>query len=255
MQDPTGEILAYSCLKVGTQVADIFVRDTKVASGPLLHVLGTAASGTGFALSRHGNYFAYGVGQVHVYQKKQLTYVPLFVRSPVNPNDGRLLEAISFDVSDSSPLLATGYFTVYGTQSQQSFIEVFDLSRSSPQIPIWTYQFANTTRPYQDSIADLTFCGAGPSRVLAVASWGVGPNSTTILNAATVHGFVATSGEKILSYNTPGSMFGIVCSVSGSQLLVSAGGKHEHANVLGSGGDVFGFSQSLNFGKKPLKHH
>jgi hypothetical protein len=73
----------------------------------------------------------------------------------------------------------------------------------------------------------------------------VGPNSTKILNAATVHAFVAKTGTKILSYNTPGSLFGIACQVKGSQLFVGAGGKAEHANVMGSGGQVFGFSATI----------
>lgn len=79
------------------------VRDTTVAGGkPLLQVTASAASGTGFALSRHGRYFAYGVSETHVYvrPKGASVYQPLFTSSPVNPLDGRLLEAIAFDVSD-----------------------------------------------------------------------------------------------------------------------------------------------------------
>jgi hypothetical protein len=97
------------------------------------------------------------------------SYRLLFTRSPVNPLDGRLLESIAFDVSDAFPILATGYFTVYNNgQSQQSFMEVFDLASSSPQTPIWTYSFANTTRQYQDSIAQIQFCGSGTQRIASV---------------------------------------------------------------------------------------
>jgi hypothetical protein len=182
-----------------------------------------------------------------VYHRVGASYRLLFTRSPVNPLDARLLEAIAFDAKDAKPLLATAYFTVYDNVSQQSFVEVFDLSRAVQQQPIWTYRFVNTTRQFQDSVAGIQICGTGAGRVVAVASWGVGPNSTNILNAATVHAFAA-GGSKILSYNTPGSMFGVQCAVSNGALFVGAGGKHEHANIMGSGGDVYGFTQKVKLG-------
>ncbi len=165
--DPVGSTMAYTCFKVGSQVASVIVRDitAPASQAPLLQTTSSAASGTGFALSRHGTFFAYGVSETHVYVRPKNTakYQLLFTRSPVNPLDARLLEAIAFDNSDAKPILATGYFTIdQQDQTQQSFMEVFDLSSSTPQNPIWVYRFANTTRPYQDSIADITFCGSGP---------------------------------------------------------------------------------------------
>ncbi len=245
--DPTGTVVAYTCIHLGSQTATIFVRDSTLLSStrPLLQTSAAAASGTGFALSRHGGYFAFGVSSTHVYRRVGAVYQLLFTRSPVSPYDGRLLDAIAFDTSDAKPLLATGYYTVYNSISQQSFVEVFDLGSANPAQPAWVYNFVNTTSPYQDAIGQISICGSGPSRIVAIGTWGVGPNSTHVLNAATVHAFSA-AGTKVLSYNTAGSMFGIACSVSPKNVLfVGAGGKHEHANVMGSGGDVYGFITQL----------
>lgn len=149
--DPTGTVVAYTCILVGTEGAAVVVRDATAANTtlPLLQTVSEAASGTGFALSRRGAFFAFGVSETHVFKRVGAVYQLLFTRSPVSPLDGRLLEAIAFDAKDAKPLLATAYFTVFDSVSQRSFMEVFDLANTAPQKPVWIYNFVNTTRQYQ----------------------------------------------------------------------------------------------------------
>jgi hypothetical protein len=63
--DPTGTVVAYSCITVGTETATVLVRDATLANTtkPLLQSVSEAASGTGFAISRRGAYFAFGVSE------------------------------------------------------------------------------------------------------------------------------------------------------------------------------------------------
>lgn len=246
--DPTGTTVAYSCFPANEpQTAVINVRDTRSKSStPLLQVTGLPASGTGFALSHNGDYFSFGVTQTHVYKRNaaKTGYSLLFTRNPVSDEFPRLLEAIAFDSEQpdpkGGPYLATGYYVADTvSKSQQSFVEVFDLGSATPSTPAWSYKFANSTSQFQDSIGDLFFCGRKDNRVLSIASWGVPFDQDP--NVATVHAFVAETGAPLMQYTTPGSMFSVQCWIeeSANEVWVTAGGKREHANIMGSGGDLY----------------
>lgn len=241
--DPSGSVVAYSCFVPGTTVADVLVRDTNApnSSAPLATLTAMPSVGTGIALSKAGKFLAFGASQMYCYQRQGNTFSLYFVSDPVNPADARLLTQIAFDSNDAAaPMLFAGYVTFnQPTHTQRSFVNAFDLSLPRPSTPSWTFYFANSTSSFQDSIGDLKVCGAGQSRVLAVASWGLGAGSGNASSVDTIHAF-DTQGNKILGFQTPGSMFGIDCTVTqGGTVTVVAGGKHEHANIMGSGGDMY----------------
>lgn len=244
--DSTGKMLAFDCLPQGGQTTTIFVRPALGSNktSAFLATQATASAGTGFALARGGAFFAHGAVQTHVFKLVGSTYQLLFVRDPVPASIPRLLEAMAFQNEDSKegPLLATGYFQINtANQQQQSFVEVFDMQSPTVSQPIWRYFLANSTLQLEDSIAQLRFCGG--ARVLAMASWGLGPGVTP-----TVHVLNGRSGALLLNYTTPGSMMSIDCLIGGpthANVWTTAGGKREHANIMGSGGDVYMWKFSL----------
>jgi len=70
---------------------------------------------------------------------------------------------------------------------------------------------------------------------VAVASWGDQLNTNP-----EIHVFARSGPAPIFTQDTPGSMFDIdVARGPGGTLLISACGKHIHANTSGRGGDLF----------------
>jgi hypothetical protein len=89
----------------------------------------------------------------------------------------------------------------------------------------------------------LLACSGGD--YVCVASWGIGPDSLNHTNTDTVHCFQSSSGTPLFSFNTIGSMFSISCFVKDNALYVGVGGKAEHANIMGSGGDLYFLKSEL----------
>jgi hypothetical protein len=152
--DTTGRMVAYDCLPNGLSMTTVFVQPSLSSnkSDPFLSTQAIASTGTGFALSRGGAFFAHGAMQTHVFKLVGQVYHLLFVRDPIPVSIPRLLEAIVFqnEASNDGPLLATGYFkidTVHGLQ--QSFLEVFDMKSARVSTPIWRYFLANSTSNLQ----------------------------------------------------------------------------------------------------------
>lgn len=197
-------------------------------------------------LSAGGTFFAFGVVEVQVYRAASSSspYTLLYTTDPVGPSDGRLLTVLSYEPEEAlEPMLLAGFLTDYPADgSQRSLLAAYSPASSSPS---WQFDFANTTARYQDTISSLAFCRSGSRRLAAVASWGLGPASNNSTLEDTCHVFDATSGNKVLGFNTLGSMLGSDCTILGSQLFASFAGKHEHANILGSGGEALMLTMQL----------
>jgi len=232
--DPSGKVFAYSCWVKGSRQSTLYVQDIDAAA-PFFSIPSIPASGTGFAISNGGDWFAFGVEQLWVYKRVGNTYHLYFQRDPIPSQDARLVEAIAFDADPADDgktvYLAAGYFMVDpASKTQRSLLEVYNLAVPASK-PLWSFWLGNTTSPLQDSIGELRICNG---KYLSMASWGTASPATP-----TFHVFALSSSTPIVAFNTPGSMFSTDCVVVGSDLWVSVGGKREHANVFGSGGDLY----------------
>jgi hypothetical protein len=83
---------------------------------------------------------------------------------------------------------------------------------------------------------------------LAVGSWG-DMNHTN----PTVSVFCAVCGKLVLGFHTPGSVMALSLTNNDNKLTVVAGGKHVHANVMGSGGDLYGIDM-VHKSKEGMQH-
>jgi hypothetical protein len=158
-------------------------------------------------------------------------------------------------------VMISGYLTLdTEDKTQQTFLEAHDLSKNS-SLPDWTYLYGNSSAPYEDSVADIQggeafiiiffsftyffIACSGTGNYVCVASWGIGPDSLNHTNTDTVHCFQSSSGSPLFSFDTIGSMFSISCFVKDNALYVGVGGKAEHANIMGSGGDLYFLKSEL----------
>ncbi len=108
-----------------------------------------------------------------------------------------------------------------------------ELLEPSSSTPVWTYLYDQGGGSLQDVPGDVAITASGSH--VAVASWGDQLNTNP-----EVHVFARSGPEPIFTQDTPGSMFDIdVARGPGGTLLVSACGKHIHANTSGRGGDLF----------------
>ncbi len=97
----------------------------------------------------------------------------------------------------------------------------------------WSYHFAQeTANDHQDYISDISMVPDG--KFFATAMWG-----NSLKTSPTIAVFSYFNSTPIFQYVTPGSMRSISISYANENLWVAAGGKHQHANDYGSGGDLF----------------
>lgn len=123
---------------------------------------------------------------------------------------------------------STVFFGFYKSNYLSNRILRFDASSSTP---VWTYDYPTGSGANQDVVSWMDCSADG--RWLAVSSWGCesgGGDEVIVLDDT-------SPSAPVFSINTPGSMFHVDITPDGS--LLSAAGKHVHANVFGSGTDVY----------------
>lgn len=122
----------------------------------------------------------------------------------------------------------TVYFGFYRNNYLQNRILRFDAGSSTPE---WIYDTPMGSGSYQDVVSWMDCSSDG--RWVALASWGCqvgGGDEVIVLDDE-------DPTEPVLSISAPGSMWHVDISPDGE--LVTAAGKHVHANEFGSGTDVY----------------
>lgn len=188
------------------------------ASGSLEGTFNLGASTDCFGVSADGSLVAFGFTAARLAQWNGSAYEQAWSRGVSGYYAG------SATVSDDN---STVYFGFYKNNYMSNRIYRFDPASSTP---VWTYDYPTGSGSNQDIVSWMDCSSNG--RWLAVSSWGCqsggGPEVTVLDDQE--------PSSPVFTIDTPGSMFHVDISPDGS--LVSAAGKHVHANVFGSGTDV-----------------
>jgi hypothetical protein len=190
-----------------------------VATGALEGTFNLGASTDCFGVSADGSLVAFGFTAARLAQWNGSAYEQAWSRGVSGYYAG------SATVSDDN---STVYFGFYKSNYMSNRIYRFDAASSTP---VWTYDYPAGSGSNQDIVSWMDCSSNG--RWLAVSSWGCqsgGGPEVTVLDDQNPE-------APVFTIDTPGSMFHVDISADGS--LVSAAGKHVHANVFGSGTDVF----------------
>jgi WD40 repeat protein len=208
-----GSLVAFIAL------ATVYVFETDTLSER--YSVGAGASNDPIAISGDGTYLAYGWSSLTVRQWDGATYAFVFSRSGA----GHFLASVA--ISSDSGTLAAGWYESGWVKNR---IELHDLPSSTPA---WTYDYATSSGVLQELPKDIAVTATGSH--VAVGSWG----DQADLNDE-VHVFEHAGPTPVLTVNTPGSMFDVdIARAPGGVIHVSAAGKHVHANITGSGGDLY----------------
>ncbi len=190
-----------------------------VATGSLEGTFNLGASTDCFGVSADGSLVAFGFTAARLAQWNGSAYEQAWSRSVSGYYAG------AATVSDDN---GTVYFGFYKSNYMSNRIYRFDAASSTP---LWTYDYPAGSGSNQDIVSWMDCSSNG--RWLAVSSWGCqsgGGAEVTVLDDQ-------GPSAPVFTIDTPGSMFHVDISADGS--LVSAAGKHVHANVFGSGTDVY----------------
>jgi len=189
-----------------------------VATGSLEGTFNLGASTDCFGVSADGSLVAFGFTAARLAQWNGSAYEQVWSRGVSGYYAGAAA------VSDDN---GTVYFGFYKNNYMSNRIYRFDATSSTP---VWTYDYPTGSGAHQDIVSWMDCSSDG--RWLAVSSWGCqsggGPEVTVLDDEE--------PSAPAFTIDTPGSMFHVDISADGS--LVSAAGKHVHANVFGSGTDV-----------------
>jgi hypothetical protein len=123
---------------------------------------------------------------------------------------------------------STIYFGLRSSSYLTNRIIRYNLSTHSIE---WQYDYPTGSGSYQDVVEWIDCSSDG--RWSVVGSWGCqtgGGDEVSVFDDL-------NPGEPVFSINTPGSMFHVDITDDGK--YISAAGKHVHANVMGSGTDVY----------------
>lgn len=190
-----------------------------VTTGSLEGTFNLGASTDCFGVSADGSLVAFGFTAARLAQWNGSAYEQAWSRGVSGYYAG------SAAVSDDN---STVYFGFYKSNYMSNRIYRFDAASSTP---VWTYDYPTGSGSNQDIVSWMDCSSNG--RWLAVSSWGCqsggGPEVTVLDDQE--------PSAPVFTIDTPGSMFHVDISADGS--LVSAAGKHVHANVFGSGTDVY----------------
>lgn len=189
------------------------------ATGALEGTFNLGASTDCFGVSADGSLVAFGFTAARLAQWNGSAYEQAWSRGVSGYYAGAAA------VSDDN---LTVYFGFYKNNYMSNRIYRFDAASSTPE---WTYDYPSGSGSHQDIVSWMDCSSDG--RWLAVSSWGCqtggGPEVTVMDDQE--------PSAPVFTIDAPGSMFHVDISADGS--LVSAAGKHVHANVFGSGTDVF----------------
>ncbi|MCD4701988.1 MAG: T9SS type A sorting domain-containing protein [Candidatus Aegiribacteria sp.] len=189
------------------------------ATGILEDSYDLGASTDCFGVSPDGSVVAYGFTAIRVAVWDGSAYNLEWARSASGYYAGGAA------VADDN---ATIYFGCYRSDYLTNRITRHDISSSNP---IWTYNYPTGTGGYQDVLEWMDCSEDG--RWLVIGSWGCqtggGPEVCVIDDQ-----YPSTPAFTI---DTPGSIFHVDITPDGN--YISASGKHVHANVMGSGTDVY----------------
>ncbi len=189
------------------------------ATGALEDNYNLGASTDCFGVSADGSLVAFGFTAAKLVQWDGQGYTLLWSRSVSGYYAGAAA------VADDNQAV---YFGFYKSNYTTNRIFRFDAESSDP---VWIYDYPVGSGSHQDVVSWMDCSSDG--RWLAVSSWGCqsgGGEEVTVLDDF-------NPGSPVFSVDTPGSMFHVDISPDGS--LISAAGKHVHANVFGSGTDVY----------------
>lgn len=187
-------------------------------SGSLEDTYDLGASTDCFGVSADGSLVAYGFTAAKLAAWNGSEYTLSWSRNATGYYAG------SAAVSDDNEVV---YFGFYKSTYTSNRIYRFDPAGSTPT---WIYDYPAGSGAHQDIISWMDCSADG--RWLAASSWGCqtgGGDEVTVLDDM-------NPAAPVFSINTPGSMFHVDIAPDGS--LVTAAGKHVHANVFGSGTDV-----------------
>jgi len=190
-----------------------------VASGELEDTYNLGASTDCFAVSADGSLVAYGFTAARLAVWNGTSYNTAWSRNVTNYYAG------AASISDDNNVV---YFGFYRNNYTTNRIYRFDASSSTP---VWLYDTPVGSGGNQDIVSWMKCSSDG--RWLAVASWGCqygGGDEVIVLDDQ-------DPSAPVFSIDTPGSMWHVDISPDGT--LITAAGKHVHANVFGSGTDVY----------------
>jgi len=124
--------------------------------------------------------------------------------------------------------LAVGQYNGY--TAKQNRITVWDMVSKNLT---WAYDYLDVSfQAAQDVPSAIDFTDDG--HYVAVGSWGDANHTNPTVNL-----FCAVCGKLLMGFTTPGSVMALSVSSTPTSVRVAAGGKHVHANLMGSGGDLF----------------
>lgn len=188
------------------------------ATGSLEATFNLGASTDCFGVSADGSLVAFGFTAARLAQWNGSAYELAWSRGVSGYYAG------AATISDDNSAV---YFGFYKSNYMSNRIYRFDAGSSTP---VWTYDYPTGSGANQDIVSWMDCSSDG--RWLAISSWGCenggGPEVTVLDDQE--------PSAPVFTIDTPGSMFHVDISPDGS--LVSAAGKHVHANVFGSGTDV-----------------
>lgn len=190
-----------------------------IATGNLETTYNLGASTDCFAISADGSAVAYGFTSARLAQWNGSSYT----------------QAWSYPISGyyagAAAMSADGQKVFYGFYKNTYLSNRIIRFDAAGPTPVWTYDTPSGGGGYQDVVSWMDCTSDGGK--LAVASWGCqsGGGDEVIVIADD------SPAEPFFSVNSPGSMWHVDISPDGS--YVCATGKHVHANVMGSGADVY----------------
>ncbi|MBN2587003.1 MAG: T9SS type A sorting domain-containing protein [Candidatus Fermentibacteraceae bacterium] len=190
-----------------------------VATGTLEDTYNLGASTDCFDISADGSLVAYGFTSARLAQWGGSEYTMAWSHSVAGYYAGAAA------VSDDGQAVYHGF---YSSSYLTNRIYRFDPASSTP---LWTYDTPTGSGSNQDVVSWME-CSSDGSYV-AMSSWGCqsgGGDEVIVLDDD-------APTAPIYSINTPGSMWYVEISPDGT--YITAAGKHVHANVMGSGADVY----------------
>ncbi len=186
------------------------------------------------AISTDGTYLAFGWTSLQMRAWNGTDYAPAWSIA------GGSYQVKSVTFSSDSGTFAAGW---YRSDYLQNRIHLFDPSSSTP---LWTHLDTPGSGAYQDIPADLALTAGG--EYLAVGCWGDAAHTNDEIRLYG-HG----SPDALGSVGSPGSIFDVDVALDGDGVVVTACGKHVHANETGRGGDLFSitFTEPVAVGDAP----
>lgn len=206
--------------------ASLYALDT--ATGALRQPpLDVGFSGPAF-MCPMGVFIVFGAGDVYVLEWKGSSYEHQFTVM-----GGQFLMSSASIATNGGPDAPLGCLLAVGWQSNDA---------TQPRVSVHSLltrkELFQWTGPANQRLQIVTSAVSSEASYVAAATWGDGGNTTqpTVL----LWDARRAGSEPAATFTTPGSMWAASVSVQpGGSVYVAAAGKHEHANIRGTGGDVY----------------